>query len=273
MDVKQIQREIAKLGYAVGAPDGIAGRQTLGAVDTMLMSSNIPDWVLWTDSRRLVAVEQLILRDVHGIETGAIDGLVGEQTRYARSVWEARQKGPGEAKKVETWRDREPSVIPKGEQTSMWPKQVDAEMFYGTPGTGFIQILLPFPFRLAWEPQKIVTKATVHSKCAAAFQNVWKRTLDSYGLDRIKVLRLDMFGGAANVRRMRGGTRWSMHAYGCAWDIDPDRNQLKWGRDKALLDGAEYKPFWDIVYNEGGLSLGIERNYDWMHWQFTRDFS
>ena len=55
-----------------------------------------------------------------------------------------------------------------------------------------------------------------------------------------------------------------------AVDVDPDRNQLKFKRESASLDDPAYKPFWGFVYDEGAISLGIELNYDWMHWQFAR---
>ena len=34
-----------------------------------------------------------------------------------------------------------------------------------------------------------------------------------------------------------------MHAYGIAWDVDPERNKLKMGRDQATLDAPEYNAF------------------------------
>ena len=32
----------------------------------------------------------------------------------------------------------------------------------------------------------------------------------------------------------------------------------------------ESDKFWEFVYDEGAISLGKERNYDWMHLQFSR---
>ena len=66
---------------------------------------------------------------------------------------------------------------------------------------------------------------------------------------------------------MRGGSSWSMHSWGVAVDLDPDRNRLRWNSSKAYLARDEYKPFWKIVESEGWTSLGRERNYDWMHFQ------
>jgi hypothetical protein len=64
---------------------------------------------------------------------------------------------------------------------------------------------------------------------------------------------------------MRGGSAWSQHAWGCAVDIDPDNNQLKWGKDKASFAKPVYNDFWNIVENEGWNSLGRSRGYDYMH--------
>ena len=86
-------------------------------------------------------------------------------------------------------------------------------------------------------------------------------------LETIKELRLNRFGGCLNVRKMRGGSAWSIHSWGAAIDIDPDRNQLKWGKDKAFLARSEYEPFWKIVEAEGWTSLLRARNFDAMHIQ------
>jgi hypothetical protein len=142
--------------------------------------------------------------------------------------------------------------------------------FYGQVGTGMTQIVMPFPLKLAWETDTIVRKVTCHEKCADSFLKIWKETLDHYGADKISRLRLDLFGGCLNVRKMRGGSSWSIHSWGAAWDTDPDMNQLRWGADKAEFAKADYDPFWRIVESNGGVSLGREKNYDWMHFQFAR---
>lgn len=141
--------------------------------------------------------------------------------------------------------------------------------FYGEVGTRQTTLVLPYPMRIAWEPDKTVSKISCHECCAAAFGRIFQRTFDHYGLESIKRLGLDLYGGCLNVRKMRGGSEWSKHAWGCAIDIDPDRNQLKWGRDRASLARPEYEPFWQIVESEGGYSLGRKENRDWMHFEFT----
>lgn len=154
-----------------------------------------------------------------------------------------------------------------------WPTQADVRKFYGEPGNpqctaGIAEI--PFPMRIAWDINSVVRRFRCHAKVKAPMEAIFRNTLAHYGEARIKQLGLDLFGGCYNLRQMRGGTAWSMHSWGIAVDLDPSRNQLKWGRDRAVLAKAEYEPFWNIVEAEGALSLGRARNFDWMHFQFAR---
>lgn len=174
-----------------------------------------------------------------------------------------------------TWDAIEKAVIKsKGNESSTisdnnWPKQNYADMvkFYGEVGTNQTSLVLPYEMKLAWDLDSKVTKLTCHKKVKDSLERIFKNTLDHYGLEEIKKLKLDVFGGCLNVRKMRGGSSWSIHSWGAAIDLDPDRNQLKWTKDKAYFAKPEYEPFWKIVEAEGWTSLGREKNYDWMHFQ------
>lgn len=150
---------------------------------------------------------------------------------------------------------------------SNWPKENYKSMvdYYGPVGENQTSLILPYPMILAWDKNITVKKITCHEKVHDTFKKFFTKIKDHYGLDAIKELRLDIFGGMYNVRKMRGGTSWSHHSWGVVCDIDPDRNQLKWGRDKAFLARDEYKPFWKIVESEDMTGLGPEQNRDWMH--------
>lgn len=282
MDIKQLQAALNKRG--VNPPldvDGIPGKATMAAVEAVLKLATNSDTSGWPDARMRLAVEQFIYREA-GIEVGEIDGLIGEQTRYARSVWDARQTGDqAKIAAVEQWRDKEPAVTPKPPPPvkikfkipvagGEWPRQSAMTSVFGNVGTNQATMTFPYPMRIAWEPSQFARTASCHKLCKEAFEGIMKDTLDAYGLAEIKRLRLDMYGGLLNVRKMRGGSAWSMHAWGTAIDIDPERNQLKWGRAQASLDDAPYTKFWEIVESYGGVSLGRLRNYDWMHFQFAR---
>jgi len=152
-----------------------------------------------------------------------------------------------------------------------WPKQDYNSMvnFYGPVGENQTTLVLPYAMKLAWDKNITVKKITCHQKCTKAFYSIFEKILKEYGEAEIKKLRLDLFGGCLNVRRMRGGSAWSIHSWGAACDVDPDNNQLKWGKDRATLAKPVYELFWKIVEAEGAVSLGRVRNFDYMHFQFA----
>jgi hypothetical protein len=132
-----------------------------------------------------------------------------------------------------------------------------------------VTIDLPFPLRLAWDTNVHVTKVTCHKLVANNFIAVFKGLLAYYGIEKIKELGIDLFGGIYNCRPMRGGTQFSTHAWAIAIDLDPERNQLKETSKTARFARPEYKPMIDIFYKYGFISLGVEKNYDYMHFQFN----
>ena len=69
---------------------------------------------------------------------------------------------------------------------------------------------------------------------------------------------------------MRGGSNWSMHSWGIAVDIDPDRNDLHTSWKNAQMSKPEYKKFVQFWYDEGFINLGLEADYDAMHFQGSR---
>ena len=141
---------------------------------------------------------------------------------------------------------------------------------YGQPnqqGSYLTTIQLPFPMRLAWDKKTSVTKMRVHKKAAQDFINVFNELLAVYGLAKIQALGIDLFGGCFAFRAMRGGSDYSRHSWGIAIDLDPERNQLKETSKTARFARPEYKPMIDILYKHGFVNLGVEKNYDWMHFE------
>ena len=141
---------------------------------------------------------------------------------------------------------------------------------YGKPnqnGTYLININLPYPMRLAWDLNTKVTKMRCHKLVANNFINVFKDLLDYYGYDKIVELGIDKFGGCFNFRAMRGGSDYSRHSWGISIDLDPERNKLKETSRTARFARPEYKPMIDIFYKHGFVNLGVEKNYDWMHFE------
>lgn len=185
-----------------------------------------------------------------------VDGLAGPITRKALTVAVGNVSDPVNG-------------IDRAPQSHDWPLQRDCTAYFGKVGTNQTTINVPYPLRIAWNKKQIVNRITCHEKVADPVVRVLTRVADHYG-DGLSNLGLDLFGGCLNVRKMRGGNAWSMHSWGIALDFDPVRNQLKWGAGKAEMSKPIYVKWFDLWEEEGAISLGRERNYDWMHVQFAR---
>jgi len=261
-----------------GLYDGVASApaSSKDADDAMMAffrEQHVPggDWGKWNTARRVIAAGQLLCR-IDGIEAGDIDGYMGPQTKYAFEVYDARKAtGTNPVPDVETWRDKPqpepPAPVPAA---ASWPKQSGVTAFYGAVGTNQTKLAFAYPMRIAWNKRQIVNSTSCHKKVEPAMKRIFARAFDHYGHEKLKALGLDLFGGCLNVRKMRGGSAWSMHSWGIALDLDPERNQLKWGKDRAEFAKPAYVPFWEIVESEGAVSLGRVRDFDWMHFQFAR---
>ena len=142
---------------------------------------------------------------------------------------------------------------------------------YGTPnetGAGYlVTVKVPYPMRIAWDTDSSVKSIRCHKLVADKLLAVFNDLLSHYGYDKIKELGIDLYGGCFNYRRMRNGSAWSMHAWGIAIDLDPARNTLKETKRTARFARPEYKPMIDIFYKHGFISLGREKNFDWMHFE------
>lgn len=152
-----------------------------------------------------------------------------------------------------------------------WPTQAQARKFYGAPGTGHAKLVLPFPMYLAWDRNVVLKQFTIHERCVASATRVFNRILEYYpGAQQRAALGIDVFSGCYNNRVMRGGSQLSMHAFACAIDFDDQRNQLKWNSKQARLAKPDAEMFWKAWEDEGWVSLGRARNFDWMHVQAAR---
>lgn len=265
--IRLLQQSLITKGYMPGPVDGVFGNKTYAAVEKALKKciTSLPvEWPNWPAKRKAIAYLQLLCKE-HEIEVGAIDGFWGPQTDYAVGVL-AHLSEHGVL--PFPWRDEAPlSVNPK-----KWPKGDEAELkaYYGEVGTHQVRVELPYPHRIAWNLKEVVTSFSCHQKVEASIKVVLQRVLDHYGLARIRELRLDRWGGCFNVRHERGGTKWSTHAWGIAIDYDPNHNQLIWGRDRASFAKPEYNAWWQFWEEEGWVSLGRTKNYDWMHVQAAK---
>lgn len=207
-----------------------------------------------------------------GLYWGRIDGDYGPRTKAAVKSFQ-RMNPPLEVDGVagsETLAELFQSPYGDRDNDSIFPHQNRVREFFGHVGHNQVKITLPYPMRIAWQTDKILNRFSCHRKVAEPLQAIFEDTLDAYGGETIRALGLDLFGGCLNVRRMRGGSKYSMHSWGIAVDLDPARNQFRWDSSRAAFARPEYDRFWEIVEKCGAVSLGRSRDYDWMHFQFTK---
>lgn len=256
IDERTVQRELAAGGFYRGAIDGLYGDASRRATRRALIARGhaIGPWI---DPRCRIALEQAIMAEA-GIEVGTIDGLVGPQTRIALECWQDRLRG------------HTPSAADIAHQPSVFPRQKDVRAFFGEPGQSQKLLIPPFQMKLAWDHGHLMSGFFVHEKVHGSAVRAFDRIFDVYGAQKIAELGLDLFGGSLNVRKMRGGRKMSMHSWGIAIDFDPTHNALRWNSDRARMAKPDYAVFLDIWEEEGWISLGRERNYDWMHIQAAR---
>jgi len=260
--IRALQTALTALGFD---PDGIDGKLGTGTraaiVDCLdaLDPKTETDWREWTTARREVLCLQVVCLD-SGLNPGALDGWWGPQTEYACGQLAFLQAN-GEL--PEPWRDRfSTPANPNG-----WPleRETDLNAFYGKPGKNLVLLDLPYPLKLSWDPATVVTRTQCNAKVRNSLAKVLGKVRRHYGLAGIAELRLDLYGGGFNLRDKRGGTSLSTHAWGIAFDFDPDHNKLNWNRDRAAFAKPEYEAWWRAWEGEGWVSLGRTRNYDWMH--------
>lgn len=219
----------------------------------------------------------------HDFPVGPIDGVIGPKTKAAIVAFQTMEglpvTGVADGATVEALRQsasQTPDAPDRGGEQdapvikNLWPRQRNVSAFYGPVGQNQTLVPLPYPMKLAWNPAITVNRISLHEKVAESAARCFERIADAYPEDKRAELGLDLFGGSLNVRKMRGGSNYSMHSWGIAIDFDPARNQLKWGKDKARLGQPDAEHFWRIWEAEGWVSLGREKNFDWMHVQAAR---
>lgn len=262
MQTVYIQALLKQAGFYTGALDGIAGPATVAAV-TAALAGRGPDWPA---GRREIAAAQLVLNKL-GYEAGAVDGLEGHNTRYALAAW--RQKATtGQAFTVK--RPAAKGYAPGADL----PRQSECDAVYGRPG-GEIKARLvsrqtPFPMRLDWALSQTVTRVMLHRLVIHRYVGALEAVRDHYGLDALRGLGIDRFAGGYNHRTMRGGSRWSMHAYGIAVDHYAAPNGLTTRCPDALFCDGEYRAFLDIMEAHGMLPAIRLWGADAMHFQAAR---
>jgi hypothetical protein len=164
----------------------------------------------------------------------------------------------------------------------MWPKENVAELnaFYGNPtGTNgeaapawqaknLVAWVPPYPMFYSDAHKSPLHSLRVHQKCHEAFDAAFLEVLKTLGYEYIKAHRLDISGGTFCYRVQRGGSRLSVHSWGCAIDMDPAHNPFPkhWEAGVGMLD----KAFVAVLVKHGFDWRGKQGDNDSMHLQLCR---
>lgn len=266
INTKYLQKTLKKFGLYNGAIDGKYGRGTKKAV--MQIQEKLKEYSLYygvIDGDYGPLTKKAVMRFQRIHPPLASDGIIGPKTIKKIFVKTISKRENG----------KELSEHDSNANTNEYPLETRDQRyikrFYGEPGpSNLVKVKLPYKMRLAWDKSKKVTSILCHKKVANSMKSIFKDILKHYGYGEIVRLGLDLYGGCYNKRKMRGANRWSMHSWGIAVDLDPSHNQLRMHKPKARFSHKDYDAFWGIVEKYGATSLGREKDYDWMHFQFAR---
>jgi len=143
---------------------------------------------------------------------------------------------------------------PMGRNGQVSPKWYAANIVKWTP---------PYPIWFSVNTKQQLKTLSIHKKCVPVFDAAFKAVLAHFGLAKIHELRLDISGGAYNYRLERGGSNLSVHAWGCAIDMDPVHNPFPKKWKTGMIDPT----FAQIMEDNGFWWRGSDGDIDPMHFQ------
>lgn len=154
------------------------------------------------------------------------------------------------------------SLMPK---PSPWPAndQRSLRRFYGEPGSEANLVTIDFPYPMFYDGKR-VTRTRVHKACAASLLRVLTTIRDLLPQHSHIEDEANDFGGVFNARPKRGGTSWSVHAWGAAIDLDADDNTF---RDSWPMQSDMPLEIMEAFAREGWTSAGAFWGYDAMHFE------
>ena len=139
------------------------------------------------------------------------------------------------------------------------PDARSLRLFYGDPGDE--SNLVNLPVVGVKYAGKTVKTIRCHKRCAESLSSILLDLADA------APWMLERYDGCYNFRRMRGGSNWSLHAYGAAIDFDAanNGNHTHWPARATM-------PFevMEIFARHGWLSAGVFWGRDAMHAQMTQ---
>lgn len=174
-----------------------------------------------------------------------------------------------------------PALVPAsvGGPSVGWPHDDTASMlaFYGNPdhvgfeGANLVPVPVPFPMTYADEHGvKPIPHIMFHHKCADALGRTLNMIWEKAGKDPASpILRhVAHFSGSFNNRSIRGSSRKSCHAFGCAADFDAEHLPLGHGIAMDAMPPEVSDSFTATGFLWGNLYVGRK---DPMHFQMAHE--
>lgn len=149
-----------------------------------------------------------------------------------------------------------------------WPASDQASLraFYGHPGDESALVRIEFPYPMLYDGKR-VTSTRVHNRCAASLLRVLTAIRDRIEASPLIRDEAEDFGGVFNFRLKRGGSTYSLHAWGAAIDLDADDNSF---RDTWPMKSDMPLEIIEEFAKEGWVSAAAFWGYDAMHFQATQ---
>lgn len=280
MNIQSLFEELKRVGTLSADAENVSEEAIDQYISDNTGDHTVLGWTTWPIERRTNAALQIVCINYFkennvDVKVGKADGLIGPNSKHAFSVYDRMKIGLPQNDGTRDVNMATKRVINgvyyvNDELRAKIPLQADCMEYYGNIGTGLTSFKLPFPLRLSWETNKRVNSFEVHTKALEDFQIIFDTIRAAYSLDEISDLGIDLWGGTYNPRKMRGGSAWSMHSWAIAIDFDPDRNSLNTPWSAANFRKPEYVPFVNAFLARGWVSLGLEHNFDAMHFQRAR---
>ncbi len=165
--------------------------------------------------------------------------------------------------------------------TDLWPHEDNASLnaFYGNSRgsdgeasahweqLNLIRWVPVYPMFYSDEERTPLKTMRIHKKCFNAFEAGFKDVLTTLGRDYIEKHRLNISGGTYCFRLQRGGSRLSVHSWGCAIDMDPQHNPFPHRYSgPPMID----EKFAAILMRHGFCWRGAKGDIDPMHFQLCQ---
>jgi hypothetical protein len=275
MENRHFQMVMAASKFYDGGIDGDIGPKSLTAmhaVEAKFAQKYTFAATSTPENRRIIAATQACL-DMLGHAPGAIDGWMGVNSTEALNAFLFKEVN-GKPEAIERAPLPGAAISAASASAANIPHQNDVDAVYGKPGpqikSRLTIIELPFSLPLDFNMRARTRRITVHRDCAVSLKKALIEVHAHYGPDEMKRLGIERYAGAYNHRLMRGGTKFSMHAYGCAIDFYAEPNGLRMQCPQALFCGPEYQDFLDIMESNEWLPAIRLWGKDAMHFQRAR---